>query len=364
MLLPVITMVDIGRGEQRRLNFHWAALQLPSRMVMVMLIFGLSSLTHVILFGVTSGNDEVDDAPSLHGQGALEKDVIPTNQIENLMANSAAVDIVSLKAAQASVETLKQMYVWYCNGTDVDPPKWWMYHYECPMHPFLTKDAYSIIGNMSRSENGVFVPRMQIENITWYGQMLDFYVAELFFLHPKPLLHGRFLEIGAYTGLEFTNTLFFEHYLQWEGWLFEPTTCYDLCRKNRPAATTKVFQQGLCPNATEFEFQAFGNACKSRVTKCIPLTDMDEDWNLGFDFISIDVEGNELDVLKSIDFHKVPVKVLVIEWRTKDGDSRADYLAQFGFVRLANLVIYQETRSDEVYYRPDLIQPHIFKSIV
>ena len=357
-------MVDIGRGEQRRHNFHWAALQLPSRMVMVMLIFGLSSLTHVILFGVTSGNDEVDDAPSLHGQGALEKDVIPTNQIENLMANSAAVDIVSLKAAQASVETLKQMYTTMCNGTDVNPPKWWMYHYECPMHPFLTKDAYSIIGNMSRSENGVFVPRMQIENITWYGQMLDFYVAELFFLHPKPLLHGRFLEIGAYTGLEFTNTLFFEHYLQWEGWLFEPTTCYDLCRKNRPAATTKVFQQGLCPNATEFEFQAFGNACKSRVTKCIPLTDMDEDWNLGFDFISIDVEGNELDVLKSIDFHKVPVKVLVIEWRTKDGDSRADYLAQFGFVRLANLVIYQDTRSDEVYYRPDLIQPHIFKSIV
>ena len=86
MLLPVITMVDIGRGEQRRHNFHWAALQLPSRMVMVMLIFGLSSLTHVILFGVTSGNDEVDDAPSLHGQGALEKDVIPTNQIENLIS--------------------------------------------------------------------------------------------------------------------------------------------------------------------------------------------------------------------------------------------------------------------------------------
>lgn len=91
---------------------------------------------------------------------------------------------------------------------------------------------------------------------------------------------------------------------------------------------------------------------------------MDEDWYLGFDFISIDVEGNELDVLKSIDFRKVPVKVLVIEWRTKDGDSRADYLDKFGYVRLANLVIYKETRSDEVYYRPDLIQPHIFKSAV
>ena len=347
-------MVNIGRGDQRRPDFNWGAVQqfLPSRLIMATLIFGLCSLTHVILYRGTSGNDlkEVNNSSSLHVH----------QQIEN-----SAVDIVSLEAAKASVETLKQMYTTKCNGTNVNPPKWWMYHYECPRDPFLTNEAYSIMGNVSRSENGVFVPRMQIDNITWYGQMLDFYVSELFFLHPKPLLHGRFLEIGAYTGLEFTNTLFFEHYLQWEGWLFEPTTCYDLCRKNRPIATTKVFQQGLCPSPKEFEFQAFGNACKSRVTKCIPLTDMDEDWSRGFDFISIDVEGNELDVLKSIDFNKVPVKVLVIEWRAYDGDSRADYLAQFGYVRLANLVIFNnENRSDEVYYRPDLIQPHIFKSIV
>ena len=76
------------------------------------------------------------------------------------------------------------------------------------------------------------------------------------------------------------------------------------------------------------------------------------------------MEKNELDILKSIDFHRVPVKVLAIEWRDKDGDDRAKYLDQFGYVRLTNLVIYQKDTSDEVYYRPDLIQPYIFKSIV
>eukprot|EP01083_Nonionella_stella_P023596 65294_1 len=148
--------------------------------------------------------------------------------------------------------------------------------------------------------------------------MLDFTISQLFFLHPKPLRHGRFLEIGAYTGLEFTNTLFFEYYLQWDGWLFEPTTCYDICKQNRPRA--KVFQHGLCPNATEgMRFVGFGITCESRTSPCIPMTDMDEDWSRGFDFVSIDVQGNEMDVLKSIDFKKVPVKVLVIEWRRANG---------------------------------------------
>ena len=95
------------------------------------------------------------------------------------------------------------------------------------------------------SANGNFLPRMEIGNLRWYGQMLDFYVSAMFFLHPSPRLNGRFVEVGAYTGLEFTNTLFFEHYLNWTGWLFEPTTCADLVKANRPRS--RVFQRGLCP---------------------------------------------------------------------------------------------------------------------
>ena len=337
-------MVNIGRriGEQQSPQFHWVALQQLSNRKVIMLIFGIVSLmTQYIMFGgISIGSMKealVDDSPTI---------------------------LTGLEAAQTSVETLKQMYTTKCNGTDINPPKWWTYHYECPQYPFISEETYSIIGNKTRSENGVFLPRMQIDNITWYGQMIDFYISQLFFLHPKPIQHGRFLEIGAYTGLEFTNTLFFEHYLQWKGWLFEPTTCYDTCKKNRPNA--KVFQLGLCPNATEFEFESFGSGCKSRITKCVPLTHVnDTDWQLGFDFISIDVEGNELEILKSIDFHRVPVKVLAIEWRDKDGDTRAEYLSQFGYIRLTNLVIYNNLeRADEIYYRPDLIQPYIFKSIV
>jgi len=216
------------------------------------------------------------------------------------------------------------------------------------------------MGDMTPSKNSPYIPRVELGNVNWYGQMLDFYVSQLFFLHPAPKLNGRFLEIGAYTGLEFTNTLFFEHYLGWTGWLFEPTTCYDLVKANRPRAT--VFQHGLCPNATEMEFEAFGNTCKSHKAKCTPLTDVEDDsWLQGFDFVSIDVEGNEMDVLKAIDLTKVSVKVLVIEWREKQGDSRKEYLSRFGYVRLTNVLLFNPKRGDEIYYRPDLIQPHVFQ---
>ena len=80
----------------------------------------------------------------------------------------------------------------------------------------------------------------------------------------------------------------------------------------------------------------------------------DEDWSRGFDFVSIDVEGTELEVLK-----KVPIKVMVIEWRAIDKDLRAEYLSQFGYVRLTNVLIFDPERGDEIFYRPDLIQPHI-----
>lgn len=266
----------------------------------------------------------------------------------------------SLEAARKSLEVLKHLYTTRCEGENVDPPKWWTFHYDCPKNvtSALLPADYSALANTTHPNNKPYNPRIEIEGIHWYGQMLDFTVAEMFFLHPVPVRGGRFLEIGAFTGLEFSNTLFFEHYLGWEGWLFEPTSCYEQCKRNRPRA--KVFQQGLCPNATEMEFEAY-HKCEARVSKCVPLTDMDKDWSRGFDFVSIDVEGSELDVLRAIDLNRVPVKVLVIEWRERDGDSRSNYLAQFGYVLLENILLFNPKRGDEIYYRPDLIQPHIFR---
>lgn len=47
--------------------------------------------------------------------------------------------------------------------------------------------------------------------------------------------------------------------------------------------------------------------------------------------MSIDVEGAELDVLRSIDFSRIKVKVLLVEWRPHNAFERRAYLKLFGF---------------------------------
>ena len=50
------------------------------------------------------------------------------------------------------------------------------------------------------------------------------------------------------------------------------------------------------------------------------------------DFITVDTEGTELDVLKSFDTTKYNTKLIVVENNWKD-PAIGDYLAQFGWRR-------------------------------
>jgi hypothetical protein len=85
-----------------------------------------------------------------------------------------------------------------------------------------------------------------------------------------------------------------------------------------------------------------------------------ENWEAGFDFVSIDVEGAELEVMKAIDFAKVKIKVLVIEWRPANGNEREEYLKQFGYEKVACHHWEGWGNGDEIFYRPDLISVHEF----
>ena len=69
------------------------------------------------------------------------------------------------------------------------------------------------------------------------------------------------------------------------------------------------------------------------------------------DFVSVDTEGLEMEALESIDFSVVDIRVFVVEWRSEDGNSRRDYLAQFGY--LSTFI-----GRDELFWRPDLFSIH------
>lgn len=49
-----------------------------------------------------------------------------------------------------------------------------------------------------------------------------------------------------------------------------------------------------------------------------------------FDFVSIDIEGLEKDVVPQIDFIELGTKMCIIEWNLKDADLYDNHMAQFG----------------------------------
>jgi hypothetical protein len=58
--------------------------------------------------------------------------------------------------------------------------------------------------------------------------------------------------------------------------------------------------------------------------------------NQAIDFISIDTEGSEFDIIKSIDFSTLSIKVIVVEDNYHD-NRITSFLNQRGFILLANL---------------------------
>lgn len=50
-----------------------------------------------------------------------------------------------------------------------------------------------------------------------------------------------------------------------------------------------------------------------------------------YDFLSIDVEGEELKILPQIDFNKLGIKLACIEWNSKDKEKYDEIMLSYGF---------------------------------
>lgn len=141
---------------------------------------------------------------------------------------------------------------------------------------------------------------------------------------------GFFIELGAMDGIQYSNTLFFEKELNWRGVLIEPTQQYNFLEKNRPLA----HNFNLAVSEKEGEIEFLGNGAlggmihtmpdwhkfgwhldkqNSYKVKSKPISKILENLNIErVDFFSIDVEGGEIEVLKTFDW-SIPVYVILIE---------------------------------------------------
>lgn len=157
---------------------------------------------------------------------------------------------------------------------------------------------------------------------------------------------GTYVEIGAYDGVTFSNTLALHTCLNWTGILIEASAVNVAKLKRnaklfRPSATPTVKRAGVCARPqTVIKFAALftvggdvgrmSNAFKkdfhkkhlgadgdwvgggTELVPCYPMKELVGELN-HIDFFSLDIEGAELEALLTLDFSKLTVDVFVIE---------------------------------------------------
>lgn len=166
----------------------------------------------------------------------------------------------------------------------------------------------------------------------------DYWVNKNIF---KNKLKGVFVDIGAYDGKTFNNTYFFEKRLQWHGICVEPMPdIFQLLKKNRDCVCveggvdvqerTQDFMRiyGQSEMLSGFvdkyepkhieriqnELTVKGGMYVILKIKTYKINDLLAQNNFSsIDFLSLDTEGGELDILKSIDFDRYHIQVITVE---------------------------------------------------
>ena len=187
----------------------------------------------------------------------------------------------------------------------------------------------------------------------------------------RGIKNGYFVEFGATDGIGLSNTFLLEKEYDWHGILVEPG-------KNWKQELTKNRKGDLdfrCVSAHTGEFITFSEATSpelstisgfenhdqnKRITKAsysvetVSLLDLliQHHAPMIIDYISIDTEGTEFDILKNFDFSKYKFKIMTVEHNfTSERDKIFQLLTANGYHRIWS----EFTQFDDWYINPALI---------
>jgi len=181
---------------------------------------------------------------------------------------------------------------------------------------------------------------------------------------------GVFVDIGANDGVTISNTCYLERELGWSGIAVEPIpSIFETLKANRSctlvngcvtteSGTGKFFEVVGGPNmlstlaihnvgltARRLRKNAARHSAEIREidVPCFIFPDLAERHGMReIDFLSVDTEGGELEILRTIDFTKFPTKVISVENNYYSPDIRT-YLESKGFFLLGTFGV------DEIY---------------
>ncbi len=181
---------------------------------------------------------------------------------------------------------------------------------------------------------------------------------------------GFFVDIGANDGVTISNSYYFEKELGWSGVAIEPMpaifqkleanrSCHLVqgCITLKPGkakfvelvgapnmlSTLVEHDQGLTARRLSKNSKRHNIEKREIEVDCFTFASIAQKYNIKeIDFLSVDTEGGELDILKSIDFDKTPVRVISVENNYYD-DAIKDYLEGEGFLAIGTFKV------DEIY---------------
>lgn len=147
--------------------------------------------------------------------------------------------------------------------------------------------------------------------------------------------NGYFVEIGASDGIELSNTYLLESNYRWKGICVEPIPMkFELLCKNRPNSlcyryavyneSNKLVKFDICNSHSLLSGISNNIDCHKPIvdrnktqimTTTITLNDLLTKTNSPsfIEYLSLDTEGSELEILKSVDFQKYTFGVIDVE---------------------------------------------------
>lgn len=163
----------------------------------------------------------------------------------------------------------------------------------------------------------------------------------------KSKKNGFFIEVGAFDGIQTSNTYTLEKYLDWNGICIEanPQVFQNLV-KNRKSTNLNVAvndYNGIC------QFNVDKISQIGTPIRCNRLIDIliENNCPTNIDYLSLDIEGFEYVALKSFDFSKFNVGLITVEHNSylegeKNKNLIFDILTKSNFTRIQNDVVCKD----------------------
>lgn len=166
--------------------------------------------------------------------------------------------------------------------------------------------------------------------------------------------NGYFIDIGASDGISISNTYLLEDSFNWSGILVEPNrSWFSFLKKNRKSqiCTKAIYSKSnLSLEFNDFYFPELSRLSSSSdnfsqnkflrnkyMVQTITLMDLFEYYSVPnfIDYLSIDIEGLEYEVLKDFDFKKYIIGIITCEHNnSKNKKLISELLIRNGYIEL------------------------------